>query len=120
MTRKKLVIGLSAAALVSAAAIGGGAVAAANSGAPEQDERGEIAVVNGARVSLAQAVAIAERQGSGKAMEASFDDESGRNWEVEIAAGDHVATFVVDMATGAVTAAAEEADEAGEGPEDND
>ncbi len=119
MTRKKLVIGLSAAALVSAAAIGGAAVAA-NSGALEQDERSEIAAVNGARVSLAQAVAIAERQGSGKAIEATFDDESGRSWEVEIAAGEHVATYVVDMATGAVTAAAEEADEAGEGPEDND
>ncbi|OYX58609.1 MAG: hypothetical protein B7Y86_02675 [Brevundimonas subvibrioides] len=119
MTRKKLVVGLSAAALVAAAAIGGAAVAA-NSGAPKQDERSEIAAVNGARVSLGQAVVIAERQGSGKAMEASFDDESGRSWEVEIAAGDHVATYVVDMATGAVTAAAEEADEAGEGPEDND
>ena len=61
MTRKKLVIGLSAAALVSAAAIGGAAVSA-NSGTPEQVERSEIAAVNGTRVSLAQAVAIAERQ----------------------------------------------------------
>lgn len=117
MTRKKRVIGLSAAALVSAAAIGGAAVSA-NSGAPEQGERGEIAAVNGTRVSLAQAVAIAER--SGKAMEASFDDEGGRSWEGEIAAGDHIATYVVDMATGAATVAAKEADKAGEGPEDDD
>lgn len=119
MTRKKRVIGLSAAALVSAAAIGGAAVSA-NSGAPEQGERGEIAAVNGTRVSLAQAVAIAERRRSGKAMEASFDDEGGRSWEGEIAAGDHIATYVVDMATGAATVAAKEADKAGEGPEDDD
>lgn len=119
MTRKKLVIGLSAAALIATAAVGGAAVAA-SAGAPEQDERSEIAAVNGARVSLAQAVAIAERQGSGKAMEASFDDESGGNWEVEIASGDRVATYAVDTTSGAVSAVAEEADEANEGPEDND
>lgn len=122
MTRKKLVIGLSAATLIAAATVGGAALAA-NAGAPEQDERNEIAAVNGARVSLAQAVAIAERQGSGKAMEASFDDESGRNWEVEVASGDRVATYAVDTSSGAVSAVAEEADEANEGPEgpeDND
>lgn len=119
MTRKKLIFGLSAAALISAAAIGGVAVAA-NPGPPGEDERDEIAAVNGARVSLAQAVAIAERQGSGKAMEASFDDESGRSWEVEIASGDRVTTYAVDAASGAVSAVAGEADEANEGPEDND
>ena len=119
MTRKKLVFGLSAAALLSVAAIGGVAVAA-NAGPSGQDERDEIAAVSGARVTLAQAVAIVERQGSGKAMEASFDDENGRSWEVEIASGDRVATFAVDAASGAVSAVAEEADEANEGPEDND
>lgn len=119
MTRKTLVLGLSAAALISAAAVGGAAIAA-NPGATGPDERNEIAAVNGARVSLAQAVAIAERQGSGKAMEASFDDESGGKWEVEVASGDRVATYAVDMTSGAVSAAAEEADEANEGPEDND
>jgi uncharacterized membrane protein YkoI len=119
MTRKKLVLGLSAAALISAATIGGVAVAA-NAGPSGEDERDEIAAVNGARISLTQAVAIAERQGSGKAMEASFDDESGRSWEVEIASGDRVATYAVDAASGAVSAVAEEADEANEGPEDND
>lgn len=118
MTRKTLVIGLSAAALLSAAAIGGAALAA-NTGAPEPDERNEISAVNGARFSLAQAGAIAERQGSGRAMEASFDDESGRNWEV-IAGGGRVATYAVDTARGAVSAVADEADEANEGPEDND
>lgn len=119
MIRKKLVIGLSAATLVSAAAVGGAALAA-NTSAPEPDERTEIAAVNGARVSLAQAIAIAERQGSGKAMEASFDDESGGSWEVEVASGDRVATYAVDTTSGAVSAVAEEADEANEGPEDND
>jgi len=58
----------------------------------------------GARISLAQAVAIAERQGSGKAMEASFDDESGGKWEVEVASGDRVATYAVDMTSGGVSA----------------
>ncbi|MBA3048760.1 MAG: PepSY domain-containing protein [Alphaproteobacteria bacterium] len=119
MTRKKLFFSLSAAALISAAAIAGVAVAA-SPGSAGEDERDEIAAVNGARVSLAQAVAIAERQGSGKAMEASFDDENGRSWEVEIASGDRVATYAVDAASGAVSAVAEEADEANEGPEDND
>ncbi|OHC95967.1 MAG: hypothetical protein A2792_09370 [Sphingomonadales bacterium RIFCSPHIGHO2_01_FULL_65_20] len=119
MTRKKLIVGLSAAALISAAAIGGVAVAA-NPGPPGENERDEIAAVNGARISLAQAVAIAERQGSGKAMEASFDDESGGKWEVEVASGDRVATYAVDMTSGGVSAVAEEADEANDGPEDND
>jgi uncharacterized membrane protein YkoI len=119
MTRKSLVLGLSAAALISAAAVGGAAIAA-NPGATGPDERTEIAAVNGARVSLAQAAAIAERQGSGKAMEASFDDESGGKWEVEVASGDRVATYAVDMTSGGVSAVAEEADEANEGPEDND
>jgi uncharacterized membrane protein YkoI len=119
MTRKTLVLGLSAAALISAAAVGGAAIAA-NPGATGPDEGTEIAAVNGARISLAQAVAIAERQGSGKAMEASFDDESGGKWEVEVASGDRVATYAVDMTSGAVSAVAEEADEANEGPEDND
>lgn len=119
MTRKTLMIGLSAAALLSAAATGGAALAA-NTGAPEPDERNEISAVSGACFSLAQAVAIAERLGSGRAMEASFDDESGRNWEVEIAGGGRVATDAVDTARGAVSAVADEADEANEGPEDND
>ncbi|HQR88373.1 MAG: hypothetical protein B7Y81_02330 [Caulobacter sp. 32-67-35] len=118
MTRTKLVLGLSVAALISAAAIGGVAVAA--NARSEKGERDEIAAVNGARVSLAQAVAIAERQGSGKAMEVSFDDESGRNWEVEIVSGDRVATYAVDAASGDVSAVAEEVDEANEGPKDND
>lgn len=120
MIRKKMVLGLSAIALVSAVAVGGAAFAA-NANGPEQNEdRAEIAAVNAAHVSLAQAVAIAERQGGGKAMEASFDDESGNRWEVEVASGDKVATYVVDMGSGAVSAAQPEAGEAGEGAEDND
>ncbi|WP_292177526.1 hypothetical protein [Brevundimonas sp.] len=117
MTRKRLVFGLSAAALVTLAALGGVAYASSTASPEQEDERGEIAAINGARVSLAQAVGIAERQGGGKAMEASFDDETGGRWEVEIAAGQTVRTFAVDMTTGTASAMTAEADE---GAEEND
>lgn len=120
MKRKTIVIGLSAATLASALAIGG--VALANGASPERedaDDAQEIAAVMGARVSLAQAVAIAERQNRGKALEAAFDDESGSRWEVELARDGQVSTYMVDMSTGALSAAPADS-ETDEGSEDED
>ncbi|MCG2663828.1 MULTISPECIES: PepSY domain-containing protein [unclassified Brevundimonas] len=120
MKRKTIVIGLSAATLASALAIGG--VALANGVSPERveaDDVQEIAAVMGARVSLVQAVAIAERQNGGKALEAAFDDESGSRWEVELARDGQVSTYLVDMTTGALSAAPGES-ETDEGSEDED
>ena len=117
MTRNKLLIRVATASLLSAAA-GGGAALASNAAPRQEDERAEVAAVNGAHISLSQAVALAEQQGSGKAMEASFDDETGSRWEVEIATGDHVTAYAVDMQSGAISTMAEDADEADEGVED--
>lgn len=118
MTRKTLMLGLSAAALVSAAAIGGAALAA-NPVNTHDDERGEIAAVTAAPVSLVQAVSLAEQQSGGKAMEASFDDESGNLWEVETVANGRVQTYTVNMTSGAISAQAAEADD-NEAADDND
>lgn len=119
MNRKSVLIGVALTGLLSAAAIGGAALAS-NAPPHQEDERTEIAAVNGAHISLSQAVALAERQGSGKAMEASFDDETGSRWEIEVATGDHVTAYAVDMQSGAITSMAQDADEADEGAEDND
>ncbi|MBB1177710.1 PepSY domain-containing protein [Brevundimonas aurantiaca] len=117
--KRKIVIGLSAAALAATLAVGGVALAGATQTSDDQDEGREISAVLAARVSLADAVVIAERHGGGKALEAAFDDESGNQWEIELAKGGRVVNYLVDMGSGAVSPAAAEA-EGGEGPEDQD
>ncbi len=117
--KRKIVIGLSAATLVTTLAVAGFALAGATQPSADQDEAREISAALAARVSLADAVAIAERQGGGKALEAAFDDESGNRWEVELAKDGRVVNYLVDMSSGAVSPAAAEA-EGDEGPEDQD
>ncbi|WP_419756251.1 PepSY domain-containing protein [Brevundimonas sp.] len=117
--KRKIVIGLSAAALVTTLAVGGVALAGATQTSEDQDEGREIAAALAARVSLADAVSIAERQGGGKALEAAFDDETGNRWEIELAQNGRVVGYTVDMSSGAVSPAAAEAED-GEGPEDED
>ena len=117
--KRKIVIGLSAAALLATVTVGGAALAGATQAPEDQDESREISAALAARVSLADAVILAERQGGGKALEAAFDDETGNRWEIELAKDGRVIGYVVDMSTGAVSLAAAES-ESSEGPEDQD
>lgn len=117
--KRKIVIGLSAAALLATVAVGGVALAGATQAPEDQDESREISAALAARVSLADAVTLAERHGGGKALEAAFDDETGSRWEIELARDGRVTGYLVDMGTGAVSLAAAES-EGNEGPEDQD
>ncbi len=117
--KRKIVIGLSAAALVASLAVGGVALAGATQTSGDPDESREISTVLAARVSLTDAVILAERQTGGKALEAAFDDETGDRWEIELAKNGGVLGYTVDMSSGAVSPAVPES-EGGEGPEDQD
>ncbi len=117
--KRKIAIGLSAATLAATVTVGGAALAGAIQATEDQDESREISAALAARVSLADAVALAERQGGGKALEAAFDDETGGRWEIELVRDGRVVNYLVDMGSGAVSPAAAEA-EGGEGPEDQD
>lgn len=130
MTKRKLTI--SSFALLAAAAVGvagvanaGGLKAAVSqtvegSGGADASDAREQAIVNGARVSLGQAVAAAEANTGLKATEAGVDDEgAGALYEVSVSDGAVEKTVLVDTQTGRVTSVAADAEEA-EGAEAGD
>jgi len=71
---------------------------------PSEDENArEIAAVLGTKTTLAAAIAAAEQQTGGRAIEASLEDEDGTSlFKVEVARDNAVHKVTLDSATGKV------------------
>jgi uncharacterized membrane protein YkoI len=87
----------------------------------------EMQLLKDARIGMAEAVQLAEREGKGKAIESSIDDENGGSYEIEVLAPSGKLTDIfVDPKSGKVvkTAAAgssdDEADKGRESDDEND
>jgi uncharacterized membrane protein YkoI len=84
----------------------------------------EMQLLKDARIGMAEAIQVAEREAKGKAVASSIDDENGVNYEIEVMAPDGKLTdILVDPKSGTVvkTAAAEKSDdEANKGLESED
>lgn len=112
MTKSRLV----PAALASLIAVGAlGAIftqtANAQAAKTEQTDSSEFPMIDGAKVSLAEAIAIAEKEFGGKAADAGIDDEKGSlTYEVELLTATCEQKVSVDAATGKAAAMAEEPD----------
>jgi len=95
-------------ALAAALAAGGVGTAlaqnASTTGETEQTDAMEMAALQSAKVSLAEAVAAAEKDVGGKAIDAGFETEKGQQgYEVEVMSANGSQTVLVDAQTGAVT-----------------
>ncbi len=94
------------------------ALAASASGAAFAEERadeGDAAALANAKVSLSQAIATAEQQAGGKAVEAGVDDENGTvRIAVRVASNQGVRTVLVDPQSGQVTGTKADGDHDGE------
>jgi uncharacterized membrane protein YkoI len=105
MFRSKLV----PAAMVAVMAIAGaGSAFAANDShrnrEESKNEQAEIGAIMNAKTSLAQAIAAAERQTGGKAVETGLDNQNGvMAYEVLVANGTTVQKVLVDLDSGQVT-----------------
>ena len=100
MFRSKLVP-IAMASLLAISAVGT-SVAAAKS--KEIGEQGEISAVLNAKTSLARAIAAAEHETGGKAINAGIQEQDGAlAYEVEIAKGNAVQRVLVDLDSGKVT-----------------
>ena len=103
--------------LIASLTAGGiGTALAQSSGTPaapaEQSDAMELAALQGAKVSLADAIAIAEKEGGGKAVDAGFEDENGSYaYEVEVLGANGEQTVLVDANSGKVTKVAQNADD---------
>ncbi|MBU6497821.1 MAG: hypothetical protein KGJ41_10095 [Rhodospirillales bacterium] len=99
MTARKLAP-FALAALLALGATGGVALANARN-----DEGNDAASLANAKVSLVQAIAIAEQQAGGHAVGAGVNNENGRvSIAVDVAAANGVRTVLIDPATGQVAA----------------
>lgn len=97
MSKTKLLSGAIAVLLITGAA----GVALASAG--KDDESQEVRAVAQAKVSMTDAIRTAEQQAGGRAVDASFDDESGHAlYEVEVLNGATVHNVYVDAQTGKV------------------
>ena len=117
LKQKKITI---AALALGLAAVGGTGVAFASAdqvgGKAEaresNDDAREAQVLAGARISLAQAVQVAESQTGMKAAEAEIDDEGGQAYfEVSVGQGNQEKSVLVDTQTGKVAKVVADADE---------
>jgi uncharacterized membrane protein YkoI len=114
MTYRKL-LPVAAAALLTLGAAAG--VARAESG---HAEAGDTAAMAASKVTLVQAITLAEHSVSGTAIDAGLDSEHGKPAiAVAVAASDGVHTVLVDMATGKL-AATQPGGEHHDGDDDND
>ncbi len=113
------------AALALIAAAGAGVAGVANAGGSQattaqageaddgSEDARELATLNNARVSLAQAVTAAEAQTGLKAIEAGIDDEGrGALYEISVIDGTGERTVLVDTQSGRVTQVVADAEEA--------
>jgi uncharacterized membrane protein YkoI len=87
-------------ALATIAALGG---AAGLAYAEDKPDSGEMAKLMAARTTLAQAIAIAEKETGGTAIDAGFQNENGATTlEVEVLKDKTVSKVIVDAETGKV------------------
>ena len=87
-------------ALATIAVLGG---AAGVAHADDKLDSAEMATLMAAKTSLAQAIAIAEKETGGKAIDAGFDSEDGATTlEVEVLKDKNVSKVIVDAETGKV------------------
>lgn len=107
---------------VAAAIMAGGAgtALAQNAG---QNDASELAALQGAKVNLAEAIGIAEKEAGGKAVGAGIEDENGQYaYEVEVLGSNGEQEVLIDPASGKVTKIAkadqDEGDEGDEGAKD--
>lgn len=94
-----------AAATVAGIGLGAGVVLAQDDRNDDRNEdKAELAAFGGAKLKLVDAIAIAERETGGQALEASFDLERGNAvYEVDVVAADNARRELsIDAATGAV------------------
>lgn len=119
MTNSRKLIAMAAGALLIVA--GGRVFAAEKHGHGDQDD---LATLAKSRVTLADAVAAAERQTGGRAMEAAVEEENGAAvFEVKVASNNAVQKVVVDAQSGKVLKVGPSADGHGgngDGEEDDD
>ncbi len=98
MKKVKLLSAAIAALLITGAA---GVALAATS---KDDESQEARAVAQAKIGMTDAIRTAEQQAGGRAVDASFDDESGYGlYEIEVLKGTTVNNVYVDSQTGKVT-----------------
>ena len=106
------------AGLVAALALGGATAAFAENNGEKANEQHEVSAVTNAKTSLWQAIAAAEQETGGKAVDAGIENQNGAMaYEVEIAKGTSLQKILVDFASGKVikvTASNSGCDEAGE------
>ena len=108
MNMKQIVV-LAAAGLI---AIGGGSSVAY---AEEHGDLGDAQALANSKVSLTQAIATAEQQAGGKAVDAGVDNENGTvRIAVEVASNQGVETVLVDPQAGQVTGTKAESGHEGE------
>lgn len=114
-------------ALAAFAATGTIVVAVASTPAAAADPQGkddaaEYSKLAGARLGLAEAVAAAEKQSNGKAVNAALDNEQANaTFEIEIMTSNGSQTLAVDAQTGSVTQVADSTDgEKGSSNEDSE
>ena len=119
MLRSKMVPAAMA-AVIALGAASGIAHASDNGRSGENDRAQERAAILGAKTSIAQAIAAAEQETGGKAIDAGLENQNGNmSYEVEIAKGDKVEKVLVDLQTGKVLKVAAADTEHGE-DEDQD
>jgi len=88
---------------VTVAALGLGGIGTALAAESERNDAAELARLPAGHVTLAAAIATAEQQTGGKAIDASFGNENGTMLvEVEVAKGNAVHTVKLDAASGKV------------------
>jgi uncharacterized membrane protein YkoI len=118
MNSRKFVAAASGALL----AVAGGRVLAAEKHG--HGDQGDLATLGQTRITLADAVAAAERQTGGKAMEAGVEQENGAAvYEVKVASNNAVQKVTVDAQSGKVLKVGASADGHGgdgDGEEDDD
>ena len=79
----------------------GGAAGIAQAG--EKPDAAEMAKLIAAKTSLSQAIAIAEKETGGKAIDAGFDNEDGTmSLEIEVLKDNAVSKVIIDADTGKV------------------
>jgi uncharacterized membrane protein YkoI len=128
MTKSRL-IPAALASLLAVGALGAIFTQTANAQAAkiEQTDPSEFPMIDGAKVSLAEAIATAEKEFGGKAAAAGIDDEKGSlAYEIELLTATGEQKVSVDAATGRAVAMAEKPDaededgDSGENEEAND
>ena len=120
MLRTKIVP-IAVAAVIAVGSALGVAYAANNKHGGENEGAQERAALVNAKTSLAQAIATAEQQSGGKAIDAGLENEKGTmTFAVEVAKDNTVQKVLVDLQTGKVLKIVAADNDDGENEHDND